>query len=58
VLKVHALARADLGGSVPGAGLRRFLVAGAIVAGLIVAIGLLPEAHAWAHWATLHRDDG
>jgi hypothetical protein len=58
VLKVPALARADLGAGVPGARLRRFLVAGAIVAGLIVAIGLLPEAHAWAHWAALHRDDG
>jgi hypothetical protein len=59
VLKVPGLARVDLDRALPGTRLRRFLVAGAIVAGLIVAIAGLPAAHGWAQWATLnHRHDG
>jgi hypothetical protein len=59
VLKLPGLARADLGRGEPGARLRQLLVAGAIVAGLVVAVAGLPAAHSWAHWASLHhRDDG
>ena len=59
VLKLRGLAYADLGAEDPGARLRQLLVAGAIVAGLIVAIAGLPAAHSWAQWATLHhRHDG
>ncbi len=55
VLKLPQLARADLTSSIAGARLRQFAVAGAIVAGLIVAIAALPTAHDWAHWAALHH---
>jgi hypothetical protein len=59
VLKVPGLARADLVRAVPGARLRQLLLAGAIVAGLVVALAGLPAAHDWAHWAALHhRSDG
>lgn len=59
VLKVPALMRADLDRAVPGSWLRQFLVAGAIVAGLVVAAATLPLAHDWVHWATSHpRHDG
>ena len=59
ILKVPGLARADLDRDLPGASMRHFLVAGAIVAGLIIAIAGLPAAHNWADWAALHhRDDG
>ncbi len=53
--KVPGLARADLGRPLPGARMRHFLVAGAIVAGLIIAAAGLPAAHAWADWAALHH---
>ncbi len=59
VMKVPGLARADLDRAEPGARLRQFLVAGAVVTGLIVAIAGLPAAHSWTHWASLHhRHDG
>jgi hypothetical protein len=54
-LKVPGLARADLDRVLPGSGLRQFLVAGAIVAGLVAAIATLPLAHDWTHWAALHH---
>jgi hypothetical protein len=59
LLEVPGLARADLDRALPGARLRQSLIAGVIVAGLIIAIAGLPAAHGWAHWATLHhRYDG
>ncbi len=59
VLKVPGLAKADLDRVVPGSGLRQFLVAGAIVAGIVVALATLPLAHDWATWAAgHHRHDG
>jgi hypothetical protein len=59
ILKVPGLVRADLDHDLPGASMRNFLVAGAIVAGLIIAIAALPAAHNWADWAALHhQDDG
>lgn len=57
VLKVPRLARADYGGFSEGAWLRQLTVAGALVAGVIVAIAALPAAHDWAHWAALHHHD-
>lgn len=57
VLKVPGLARADFQRAQPGAHLRQLLIAGAIVAGLIVAIAELPAAHDWARWATSHQRD-
>jgi hypothetical protein len=55
VLKVPRFVRADLTASLAGARLRQFAVAGAIVAGLIVAIAGLPAAHDWASWAASHH---
>jgi hypothetical protein len=57
VLNVPRLARADLARSQPGARVRQFIVAGAIVAGLIVAIAALPAAHDWVHWVASHHRD-
>jgi len=54
-LKVPGLARADLDRMLPGSGLRQFLVAGAVVVGLVAALATLPQAHAWAQWAALNR---
>jgi hypothetical protein len=54
VPKVPGRARADLDRALPGSRLRQLLVAGAIVAGLIVAIAGLSAAHGWAHYAVLH----
>jgi len=59
VLKVPALVRADVTSPSAGARVRRFAVAGAVVAGVVIAIAALPAAHDWAHWAALHhRHDG
>jgi hypothetical protein len=55
ILRVPGLVRADFDRPLPGARMRQFLVAGAIVAGLIVAAAGLPAAHEWAHWAALHH---
>jgi len=55
LLRTPVLARADVGGSLAGGTLRRFVVAGAIVAGLIVAVAGLPAAHTWADWAAQHH---
>jgi hypothetical protein len=57
VLKVPRLARADFVGASDGTWLRRFAVAAALVAGVIVAIAFLPAAHDWAHWAALHHQE-
>ena len=59
VLKLPTFVRADLRSSLPGARLRRYAIAGAIVVGLIVGIAGLPAAHDWFHWAAQHhRHDG
>jgi hypothetical protein len=58
VLKVLGLAHADVGRALPGSRVRQFVVAGAIVAGLIVAIAGLPAAHDWAHWSALQHPHG
>jgi hypothetical protein len=48
IVRVPGLARADFDRPLlPGARMRQFLVAGAIVAGLIIATAGLPAAHAW-----------
>jgi hypothetical protein len=54
-LKLPGLVRADLARSLPGARLRQLVVAGAIVAGLIVAVATLPLAHDWVYWAAQHH---
>jgi hypothetical protein len=53
VLKVPRLAGADVSSPAEGAWLRQLAVAGAVVAGLIVAVAALPLAHDWAQWAAL-----
>jgi hypothetical protein len=55
ILKVPALVRAEARSAYPGARLRELLIAGAIVAGAIIALAGLPAAHDWAHWAALHH---
>jgi hypothetical protein len=55
VLKLPGLARGGLGTSTDGTWLRQLLVAGAVVAGVIVAFAALPAAHDWAHWAAAAR---
>jgi hypothetical protein len=57
MLTLPALVRADFRGSTAGARLRQFVLAGAVVAGLAVAIAGLPAAHDWAHWTALHHHD-
>jgi hypothetical protein len=58
VLRLPALAGADLvhGAALPGARLRAFLIAAALVAGAIVAVVALPSAHEWAHWAAVQHE--
>jgi len=56
-LKLPALAPADFRSSSAGSRLRQFVLAGAVVAGLAVAIAGLPPAHDWAHWTALHHHD-
>jgi hypothetical protein len=61
VLRVPGLVRDDLRPGQRGAALRRLAVAGAVVAGLVAAVVLLPEAHGWSQWAATHHhhhDDG
>jgi hypothetical protein len=64
VLRVPAQVRADWGpaafrrrgtpatgpGPLPGAGLRRWVLAAGLAAGLVLALGTSGLAHAWAHW--------
>ncbi|HEX6763395.1 MAG TPA: hypothetical protein VF094_11405 [Gaiellaceae bacterium] len=56
VLRVPGLVREDLRPGQRGATTRQLLVAGAVVAGLVTAVALLPEAHGWSHWALTHGD--
>jgi len=61
VLRIPGLVRDDLRAGQRGATVRQFAVAGAVVAGLVTAVVLLPEAHGWSQWAALHHhhhDDG
>lgn len=56
--KLPGLARGDLVRPLPGFGLRQLAIAGALVAGTLLAIAILPAAHTWLHWAGLHHHDG
>jgi hypothetical protein len=61
VLHLPGLVREDLRPGQTGATVRQLAVAGAVVAGLLTAVVLLPEAHGWTQWAASHhhhRDDG
>ena len=55
LLKLPGLVRADLDRKLPGSRLRQLAVAGAIVVGLVAAVAILPLAHSWVHWASLHH---
>jgi hypothetical protein len=49
----------DREGDLPGARLRSFLLATALVAGTALAIAALPAVHHWVDWAAAHhRHDG
>lgn len=54
VLELPSFVRADFRSPLPGARLRRYAVAGAVVIGMIVGIAGLPAAHDWSHWAAQH----
>ena len=54
-LKLPGLVRADVDRVLPGSRLRQFIVAGAVVAGMIAAVATLPLAHDWVHWAAQHH---
>lgn len=55
MLKLPGLVRADLEQALPGSRLRQFIVAGAVVAGMIAAVATLPLADHWVQWAAQHR---
>ena len=55
VLKLPAPVRSDVRSELPGARLRRHVIAGAIVLGLILGIAGLPAAHDWSDWAAQHH---
>ena len=55
VLHVPGLVRRDLRPGQRGSAVRGLLVSGAVVVGLVAAVALLPEAHGWTQWATLHH---
>ena len=54
-LKLPGLVRADFDRVLPGSRLRQFIVAGAVVAGMIAAVATLPLAHDWVRWAAQHH---
>lgn len=61
VLHVPGLVRRDLRPRQAGSLARQVVVAAAVVAGLVTAVALLPEAHGWSQWAMTHHhhhDDG
>jgi len=55
VLELPGHVRADRERELPGARVRSFLLAAALVAGAVVAIAALPSIHDWAAWAAQHR---
>ncbi len=55
VLELPGHVRADRESDLPGAGVRSFLLAAALVAGAVVAIAALPSIHQWVDWAAQHR---
>jgi hypothetical protein len=59
VVELPGQLRADREQDLPGARLRSFLLAGALVLGAVVAIAVLPAVHHWVDWAGQHqRHDG
>ena len=59
VLKLPALIGPDIARPTRASWLRHTIVAGAIVAGVILAIATLPLSHDWINWAASHhRHDG
>jgi hypothetical protein len=55
VVEVPGQLRAEREQDLPGARLRSFLLAGALVLGAIVAIAALPAVHHWVDWAGQHQ---
>jgi hypothetical protein len=53
--KIPGLTRGAFDRALPGSHARQFLVAGAIVAGVIAAVATLPLAYHWAEWAGQHH---
>jgi hypothetical protein len=59
VLELPEHVRVDRERDLPGARLRSFLLALALVAGAVVAVAALPSVHHWVDWAGQHhRHDG
>ena len=57
VRRAFRATRADLASPerrAPGPRMRRYLVAFALVAGLVLALATLPRQHAWVDWARTH----
>ena len=55
VVHVPGLVRRDLRPRQAGSAARQLVVAAAMVAGLVAAVALLPEAHGWSQWAMTHH---
>ena len=55
VLELPGQVRADREHDLPGARLRSFLLAAALVLGAVVAIAALPAIHQWVDWAAQNR---
>jgi len=55
VLELPGHARVDRERELPGARIRAFLLAAALVAGAVVAIAALPSIHQWVAWAAQHH---
>jgi hypothetical protein len=59
VFELPALTRGAFDRALPGSRLTQFVIAGALVAGLIAAVATLPLAYHWTDWAAAHhRHDG
>jgi hypothetical protein len=59
VLELPEHLHVDRERELPGARLRSFLLAAALVVGAVVAIAALPAVHQWVDWgASHHRHDG
>ena len=55
LFEIPGLTRGAFDRALPGSRARQFLVAGAIVAGVIAAVATLPLAYHWADWAAQHH---
>ena len=58
VVEVPTLTRRAFDRALPGARARQFLVASALVVGVIAALATLPLAYHWTNWAAQHHHHG